>query len=129
MVVGCASTASTSDAGEQADGTSRGSEAAADTAIDSRTIGDEPAEAAADATTLADASVLDAANEADGGQWSSADAAACRTFSNYCGGCTCQALGTGEPNPTCDGGTVTCLLDPCQSHSATSDPSGRCTLH
>lgn len=52
----------------------------------------------------------------------------CRKFSNYCGGCVCDALGTSQPDPICDAGTVTCILDPCQGHTAVCDPTGHCAL-
>jgi hypothetical protein len=38
----------------------------------------------------------------------------CRLFSDYCEGCNCVALGNGEPNPTCNGNTVQCFVDPCR---------------
>jgi hypothetical protein len=153
IAAGCASTATNStppmgspdaagsDAAVQADGASPGSDAVGDVAIDSRPIGDAIAEPAVDASTVMDAgtvldasilidvsALVDAGNEADAGGSPCANAAACRTFSNYCGGCTCQALGTSEPDPPCDAGTVTCLLDPCRSHTAACDPTGHCTL-
>jgi hypothetical protein len=56
-------------------------------------------------------------------------AADCRTFSNYCGGCACDALGAGKPDPVCEGGTASCLVDPCQGHTAACDATGHCTLH
>ena len=52
----------------------------------------------------------------------------CGTFSDYCGGCSCEALGTGEPTPTCDGGSISCLVDPCQGHTATCSATHRCAI-
>jgi hypothetical protein len=52
----------------------------------------------------------------------------CRKFSNYCGGCVCDALGTSQPDPICDAGMVTCVLDPCQGRAAVCDQTGHCAL-
>lgn len=37
----------------------------------------------------------------------------CRLFSDYCEGCNCVALGTGESDPVCKGNPVACFVDPC----------------
>ena len=37
----------------------------------------------------------------------------CRTFSNFCEGCFCNALLVSDPDPPCNGMMVSCLLDPC----------------
>ncbi len=52
----------------------------------------------------------------------------CRTFSNYCGGCACDVLGTGDANPGCDAGTVSCVVDPCYGHTAACDATHHCVL-
>jgi hypothetical protein len=124
-----------SDAAMRTDATSPEPDAAGDAAIDSRPVDDTIAEPTVDANAVMDASTLidtstpgDADSGADAGGSPCAAANACRTFSNYCGGCTCQALGTGAPDRVCEAGTVRCLLDPCQSHTAVCDPTGRCTL-
>jgi hypothetical protein len=52
----------------------------------------------------------------------------CRVFSDYCGSCTCIALGTNDPNPACDAGTVSCLVDPCLNHTSVCDATHHCAL-
>lgn len=53
----------------------------------------------------------------------------CRTFSNYCDGCACAALSSGESDPTCSGTTVACFADPCMNMDAVCDTAtGACTL-
>jgi hypothetical protein len=52
----------------------------------------------------------------------------CRKYSNYCGGCTCDALGVSAPDPTCDAGLGSCLVDPCSSHTAVCDSTHHCAL-
>jgi hypothetical protein len=32
------------------------------------------------------------------------------------------------PNPTCDAGLGSCLVDPCSSHTATCDATHHCAL-
>ncbi|AKU98950.1 hypothetical protein AKJ09_05614 [Labilithrix luteola] len=51
----------------------------------------------------------------------------CRVRSVYCKEtpCACLALGKGDPNPTCAGGSVQCLVDPCLKKVAQC-VSGRC---
>lgn len=51
----------------------------------------------------------------------------CRTFSNYCDGCSCNALGVTDPNPVCKGTTVSCFADPCMGKTATC-VAGTCSL-
>jgi len=51
----------------------------------------------------------------------------CRTFSNYCGGCACQALPAGATDPVCPGKIVSCLVDPCK-FKALQCVSGACVL-
>ena len=51
----------------------------------------------------------------------------CRTFSNYCGGCSCQALSDGEVDPVCKGQIVACLIDPCMHQEAVC-MRGQCVL-
>lgn len=44
----------------------------------------------------------------------------CRLYSSYCASapCQCLVLGATDPDPPCNGGMVTCLVDPCQKFSA-----------
>ena len=77
--------------------------------------------------SVADASVPDTSVR-DGGDSACTLPSDCRTFSDYCGGCMCDVLGSGDVNPTCDGGAVTCLLDPCKGHTATCDVTHHCAL-
>jgi hypothetical protein len=51
----------------------------------------------------------------------------CRTFSDYCTGCDCRALGVAERDPVCPGPGVSCLVDPCAGQRAVCD-AGRCRL-
>ena len=51
----------------------------------------------------------------------------CRTFSNYCDGCSCRALGVSEPDPVCDGTLVQCFVDPCLEFEAYCR-GGQCAL-
>jgi hypothetical protein len=53
----------------------------------------------------------------------------CTTFSNYCDGCSCQALFNGTPEPLCAGTTVSCFADPCMNVAAYCDTTTHtCTL-
>jgi hypothetical protein len=79
--------------------------------------GDGPSDARQDSTRAGDAGGPPCTVASD-----------CRTFSDYCGGCTCEALAASQPDPACDGGIVACLVDPCQGHSTVCDPTGRCAL-
>jgi hypothetical protein len=56
-----------------------------------------------------------AAQGPKGGCQSAAD---CRTFSDYCTGCDCRALGVDDPDPVCDGPGVRCVADPCMNRQA-----------
>jgi len=51
----------------------------------------------------------------------------CRTFSDYCTGCDCRALGKNEKDPTCAGPGVRCIADPCRDRVAACQ-DGRCVL-
>jgi hypothetical protein len=51
----------------------------------------------------------------------------CRTFSDYCTGCDCRALGKADKDPTCAGPGVRCIVDPCRDRSAACQ-DGRCVL-
>jgi hypothetical protein len=51
----------------------------------------------------------------------------CRTFSNYCDGCACNALGTTDADPVCTGTTVACFADPCMGKTAAC-VAGTCSL-
>lgn len=42
----------------------------------------------------------------------------CRTFSNYCGGCGCDALAASAPDPKCAERPVNCVMNPCQDKVA-----------
>jgi hypothetical protein len=52
----------------------------------------------------------------------------CKVASDYCGGCTCVALGAGESLPACNTTPVTCIVDPCSGHSATCGANGACAV-
>jgi hypothetical protein len=45
-------------------------------------------------------------------------AADCHLVSNYCDGCNCLSLTSGQKEPACSGTTVQCLIDPCSTKSA-----------
>jgi len=51
----------------------------------------------------------------------------CRTFSDYCEGCDCLALGRCDPDPVCKTEGVQCLVDPCSNQQAVCT-AGRCSL-
>lgn len=51
----------------------------------------------------------------------------CRSFSNYCEGCACLALASGEVDPVCKGNLVACFVDPCLNQEA-SCVGGQCVL-
>lgn len=46
----------------------------------------------------------------------------CLVYSNYCDGCTCEALLTTDPIPVCTTTIVRCIADPCMGHTAACDP-------
>jgi hypothetical protein len=52
----------------------------------------------------------------------------CRLESDYCTGCDCVALSTGESVKPCPGPGVRCLVDPCASKSVACE-SGSCVVH
>jgi hypothetical protein len=68
----------------------------------------------------------DVSDASDSGECSSPSD--CRTFSDYCGTCKCDALRKDRPSPTCDGGTVACFVDPCMGYKATCDVLNHCIL-
>jgi len=43
----------------------------------------------------------------------------CRLFDDYCSGCNCRALAKSDPDPTCSGPGVRCLVQPCLRKTAT----------
>jgi hypothetical protein len=51
----------------------------------------------------------------------------CRTFSDYCTGCDCRALGKDDKDPTCSGPGVRCLADPCRDKKAVCK-NGQCAV-
>ncbi|WP_437678105.1 hypothetical protein [Sorangium sp. So ce131] len=51
----------------------------------------------------------------------------CSLVANYCGGCNCDAVPSGEPAPKCTEGEVACLVWPCQGLAA-SCQAGRCVI-
>lgn len=51
----------------------------------------------------------------------------CRTFSNFCDGCACEALAVEARDPKCRGDIVACFADPCQDYAATCE-AGSCVL-
>jgi hypothetical protein len=53
----------------------------------------------------------------------------CRTFSNYCDGCSCNALSSTTLDPLCASTQVSCFADPCMNLEARCDvATGACTL-
>ena len=53
----------------------------------------------------------------------------CRTYSNYCDGCACDALTVNELDPVCLGAIVQCFADPCRNQIAVCDQStAQCVL-
>ena len=72
---------------------------------------DRPAEGAAAPPPAEPAAVAPARCKAD---------ADCVTFSDYCTGCDCRALGKAQAAPGCSGPGVRCLRDPC------ADATARC---
>jgi hypothetical protein len=83
--------------------------------------GGPPPDAASDAPA-------ESSGSGDAGGAACGAASGCRKFSDYCGGCSCIALAVGDPAPTCDAGTVSCLVDPCASKTVACGPAGRCVL-
>jgi hypothetical protein len=51
----------------------------------------------------------------------------CRTFSDYCTGCDCRALGKHDPDPVCNGPGWNCAVDPCSQTIAVCR-DGTCQL-
>ena len=105
---------STGDAGSDATTPDAAADAPAEAAASDASV-DAPADAAP-----VDSSTLDA---------SSCDAG-CKLFSYECSGgqfpaCTCLALAGDQPDPTCDAGTVSCFVDPCQGKTAACN-AGQC---
>lgn len=42
----------------------------------------------------------------------------CRAFSDYCGGCACEALRADAPDPKCSSKPVSCVMNPCRGKVA-----------
>ena len=83
---------------------------------------DSPADSAQDAGVDAPVdsgvdAIVDSGSTSDAGCSGASD---CKLYSSYCStaACQCIPLGKNEPNPTCGGGTVTCLVDPCLGKTA-----------
>ncbi|HXI57038.1 MAG TPA: hypothetical protein VNO55_13315 [Polyangia bacterium] len=51
----------------------------------------------------------------------------CRMFDDYCTGCNCRALAKGDPDPTCSGPGVRCLVQPCLRKTVAC-VGGRCVV-
>ena len=49
----------------------------------------------------------------------------CRLVDDYCTGCDCRALAKTDPDPTCSGPGVRCLVQPCLRKTA-SCVAGKC---
>jgi hypothetical protein len=89
-----------------------------DSAVDAGV--DAPADTGADA-------IVDSGSTSDAGCSGAGD---CKLYSSYCStaACKCIPLGKNDPNPTCGGGTVTCLVDPCLGKTAVCNGSGKCAV-
>ncbi len=87
-----------------------------------------------DSPATSDSGSSDALTAADGASDAATSTPACtvpadcRTFSDYCGACACEVLAAGAPDPTCDAGTISCLVDPCQGMTATCDGTHHCAF-
>ncbi|XXX78609.1 hypothetical protein WMF30_07520 [Sorangium sp. So ce134] len=51
----------------------------------------------------------------------------CSLVASYCGGCTCNAVPTGQVEPKCLEGEVACLISPCLGLAA-SCQAGACVI-
>jgi hypothetical protein len=51
----------------------------------------------------------------------------CQTVADTCGGCTCRAVGSGSPNPSCSSTHSYCFRDPCAGYIAV-ESNGGCVL-
>lgn len=71
--------------------------------------------------------IADTGSAADGGCSAASD---CRLFSSYCStaACQCLPLKKSAPDPVCGGGTVTCLINPCQAKVAVCSDAGTCAV-
>jgi hypothetical protein len=112
------------------------SSSSADGSPDQASQTDAPA-SAIESGTGTDAAGVDSAGAteagaetgAGGGGATCSAASDCRTHSDYCGGCTCDALGVSEPNPDCgEGGVASCFVDPCSGKTATCNSTHHCAL-
>lgn len=94
-------------------------DAPADSKVDAGT------DAGADAAVDAPSDALEDSAATDAGSCSVSD---CRLFSSYCSTapCKCIPLKKSDPNPPCNGGTVTCLVDPCNGKTAACSDAGTC---
>ncbi|MBL8678548.1 MAG: hypothetical protein JNK05_05260 [Myxococcales bacterium] len=65
----------------------------------------------------------------DGGTGACRTAGDCRMFESYCATepCACIPLSSADPDPRCDGRTVTCFVPPCRGQSVDC-VAGRCVL-
>jgi hypothetical protein len=102
------------------------------TATDTTSSETTPSETSpADTTTTSDTPAADTGKAdtgkppLDGGGCS--DASDCRLFSSYCStaACVCIPLLKGEPSPKCEGGMVSCFVDPCSMKTAACE-GGKC---
>jgi hypothetical protein len=103
------------------------SSSSADGSPDQASQSDAPA-SSAESGAGTDAAGLDGAGATEAGGASCSTASDCRTHSNYCGGCTCDALAVSEPNPDCEGGLTSCFADPCSGKTATCSATHHCSL-
>jgi hypothetical protein len=111
--------------GAQSTGSADDGGASLDGAVDAAS----PDAPGSEASSASDAGAPDAPLDSSASSSASCSSASeCRTFSDYCGGCACDALGKNDPDPTCDADTVSCFVDPCRDRSATCDPSHHCAL-
>lgn len=109
-----------------------------DSSVDSSTNMDSTAKDQSNPmdTSVKDSSAMDASTDdvMDAGAMDSGPKMGCQSpndcklFSSYCStaACKCIPLMANQPNPVCDAGMVTCLIDPCKNKNPDCDDAGMC---
>lgn len=106
------------------DSTKDGATVDATTETDATTkdaVTDAPLDATSEEVTGPDGATQDAGADPDARLRCEAG---CRLFSSNCNGCACLSLPQAERNPSCDGGMVACLVDPCKGKAAVCTADG-----